>query len=47
MTYSMSDAPSGVTLILQGDPLDDTTFFTNCADAYASLVTAINVLVAG
>jgi hypothetical protein len=42
----MSDAPSGVTLILQGDPLDDTTFFTKCADARASLVIAINVLVA-
>src|ERR1700676_799941 len=34
MTHSMSDAPSGVILILEGDPLDDTPFFTNNADAY-------------
>src|ERR1700676_5073958 len=30
----MPDAPSGVILILQGDPRDDTTFFTSYADAY-------------
>jgi hypothetical protein len=34
MAHSMSDAPSGVILILEGYPLDDTTFFTSYADAY-------------